>query len=204
LDVGIDRVNVIQGDSALTVDQGGASGSTGLQRSGVAIRNAAAEARRLLLEMASEKLGVPAEESTVEDGPVMVSGASGDGQTVTYGELIGDQYFSSRLEWNGSYGNGLELQGAAKPKSPDQYRLVGTEVPRKDVPGKIMATTSYAHHITVPGMMHGRMLRPPKAGAVPTDVDESSIAGLNARVVWKDAFLGVVAEKEWDAIRAAE
>ncbi len=201
LDVDIDRVNIIAGDTALTVDQGGASGSTGLQRSGVAIRNAAAEARRVLLELASEELQAPINELKVFDGTISV--ASDTSRSVTYGELIGDRHFATTLEWNGRYGNSLELQGQGQPKSPDQYTLVGKETPRKDVPGKVMATEDYAHHLTLPGMMHGRMLRPPVAGAVPLDVDESSISGLGAQVVWRENFLGVVAETEWDAIRAA-
>lgn len=201
LDMGIDRVHIIQGDTALTVDQGGASGSTGLQMSGVAIRYAAAEARRVLLERAAEKLSASIDDLKVIDGTVsVISDAS---KTVTYGEIIGDNHFSTQLKWNGKYGNGLTLKGKGLPKSPDQYTLVGTEVPRKDVPGKIMATTSFAHHIVVPGMLHGRMIRPSVAGAVPISVDESSISGLSATVVWRENFLGVVAESEWNAIRAS-
>ena len=202
LDVDIDRVNIIQGDTALTVDQGGASGSTGLQRSGVAIRFAAAEARRVLVEMASENLEVPAEGLTVRDGTVVAM--ADPSKSVTYGDLVGNGYFSTQLDWNGRFGNSLALKGLAEPKSPDQYTLIGTNVARKDVTGKIVPTTSYAHHMTVAGMMHGRMIRPPQAGAYPTAVDESSIAGIGAKVVWKDHFLGVVAEREWDAIRASE
>ena len=142
LDMGIDRVHIIQGDTALTVDQGGASGSTGLQMSGVAIRYAAAEARRVLLERAAEKLSASIDDLKVIDGTVsVISDAS---KTVTYGEIICDNHFSTQLKWNGKYGNGLTLKGKGLPKSPDQYTLVGTEVPRKDVPGKIMATTSFA------------------------------------------------------------
>ena len=201
LDVGIDRVSIIQGDTALTVDQGGASGSTGLQRSGVAIRHAAAEARRVLLERAAEELGVALEDLSVTDGTVMAK--SDPSKTLTYGEIVGDNYFSTNLKWNGRYGNRLELEGLAQPKSPDQHTLVGTEVARKDVPGKVMGTTAFAHHMTVPGMVHGRMVRPPVAGAVPVAVDESSIAGIDAQMVWRDNFLGIVAEHEWDAIRAS-
>ncbi|SON57688.1 Nicotinate dehydrogenase subunit B [Hartmannibacter diazotrophicus] len=202
LDVGIDRVNVIQGDTALTVDQGGASGSTGVQESGVAIRNAAAEARRVLMDMAAKKLELPADALTVKDGTVVaVADAS---KSVTYGELVGNRYFSSTIQWNGKYGNSLTLKSKFPPKSPDQYTLVGTEVPRKDVPGKVMATRSYAHHMVLPGMLHGRMVRPPVAGAVPVEVDTASVAPFAAQVVWKDHFLGVVAEEEWDAIRASQ
>ena len=202
LDVGIDRVSIIQGDTALTVDQGGASGSTGVQDSGVAIRHAAAEARHVLLGMAAKKLGVAPEALSVQDGTVLVT--ADPSKSVTYGDLVGDKYFSSNIEWNGKYGNSLKLKASVPPKAAKDYVLVGTEVARKDVPGKVMATRDYAHHLTVPGMMHGRMVRPPVAGAVPTAVDKASVAPFNATVVWKDGFLGVVAEDEWDAIRASQ
>jgi CO/xanthine dehydrogenase Mo-binding subunit len=202
LDVGIDRVAIIQGDTSLTVDQGGASGSTGLQRSGVAMRNAAAEARGVLMTLATEKLGVPESELQVVDGTVSV--IADPSKSATYGDLIGDRFFSRDIEWNGRYGNSLALKSSRKPKLAADYTLIGTEVPRKDVPGKVMATSQFAHHIVIPGMMHGRMLRPPVAGAIPTAVDESSVADFGAQVIWKGEFLGVVAEDEWDAIRAAE
>lgn len=201
LDVGIDRVSIIQGDTALCVDQGGASGSTGLQRSGVAIRHAAAEARRVLVERAAKEMEVAVEDLKVADGTVTsISDAS---KSMTYGDIVGNKHFSTELKWNGRLGNSLALDGVGQPKSPDQHTLVGTEVARKDVPGKIMATTMFAHHMTLPGMMHGRMIRPPIAGSVPQAVDESSIAGIGATVVWKNNFIGVVADDEWDAIRAA-
>jgi CO/xanthine dehydrogenase Mo-binding subunit len=204
LDVPIDHVTVVQGDSNLCVDQGGASGSTGIQRSGVAFRNAAAEARRVLVEAAARELGADPATLTVTDGVVHSrDGSAADG--LGYGDIIGGEHFNVTLEWNGSYGNGLEVKGIAEPKPVSEYKLIGTPVARKDVPGKILATRDYAHHVQVAGMMHGRMLRPPRANQVPEAVDEASIAGIpGARVVWRENLLGVVAETEWDAIRAAE
>ncbi|SLN63641.1 Nicotinate dehydrogenase subunit B [Roseivivax jejudonensis] len=201
LDVDVDVVDIVAGDTALCVDQGGASSSSGVQRSGVAIRHAAAEARRLLLELAAEELEVPAADLRVENGTVVA--ASDASKSVSYGELVGGQLFSHKLDWNGRLGNSLELAGTAQPKDPSEYRLVGTHIPRKDVPGKVMATMDFAHHLVVPGMLHGRTVRPPVAGAVPEAIDDSSIADTGAQVVWKGNFVGVVAEDEWDAIRAA-
>lgn len=201
LDVDIDRVSIVQGDSTLCVDQGGASGSTGLQRSGVAIRHAAAEARRILMDRAAEKLSTPVSGLTATDGTISVT--ADPSKSMTYGEIVGDGHFSTRLTWNGKLGNGLALKGVATPKDPSEYTLVGKETPRKDVPGKVLATTAFAHHLEVPGMVHGRMVRPPVAGAVPVSVDESSIADTGAQVVWEKDFLGVVAEDEWDAVVAA-
>ncbi len=202
LDVPIDHVTVVQGDSNLCIDQGGASGSTGLQMSGVAFRNAACEARRVLVEMAAAGLDVPVSELTVTDGVVHRAGADA-AEGVGYGDLIGGKHFNVAMNWNGNYGNGLNVEGQATPKHYSEYKLVGTPVARKDVPGKIMATRDYVHHIQVAGMMHGRMMRPPRANQVPQGYDEASIAHIpGAQVVWRDNFIGVVAETEWDAIRA--
>jgi CO/xanthine dehydrogenase Mo-binding subunit len=202
LDVPVDHVTVVQGDSNLCVDQGGASGSTGLQMSGVAFRNAACEARRVLVELAAAKLEVPAAELTVTDGMVHRVGAPA-AEGVGYGDLIGGKHFNVAMEWNGNYGNGLNVVGQATPKPYSEYKIVGTPVARKDVRGKIMATRDYAHHMQVAGMMHGRMIRPDRANQVPVEVDESSIAHIpGARVVWRENLIGVVAETEWDAIRA--
>jgi nicotinate dehydrogenase subunit B len=94
--------------------------------------------------------------------------------------------------------------GTAKPKNHTQYKIVGQGVPRRDIPGKILATTEFCHHVVLPKMMHGRMIRPPIANGVPVKVNESSLAGIpGARVVWKKNLLGVVAESEWDAIKAS-
>lgn len=201
LDVDVARVNVVMGDTHLTPNQGGASGSSGCRQGAIPLRNAAAEARRVLVARAAERLQVRADELDVLDGKVFVRGAPE--RSVSYAELIEDG-FATRLDWNGTYGNGLNVNGRATPKSPDQYRLVGTEVPRKDVPGKVTATTEYCHHVTLPNMLHARCIRPPVANAVPVSVDESSIAQFpDARVVRKDDFIAVVAESEWHAIKAA-
>src|SRR6059036_4018775 len=129
LDVRFDRVNVVMGDTAFTCNQGGASGSTGIQTGAPTLRYAAAEARRLLLERAAEKLGVPADKLTVKDGVVSVSGDSQ--RTTTYGELIGGQHFHHKLEWNKRYGNTLAIKVPAKPKDPSQYKVVGKSYPQK-------------------------------------------------------------------------
>ena len=203
LDVPMNRVSVVMGDSALTCNQGGASGSTGVQRGGIALRNAAAEARRILVERAAEKLGTPTERLTVNDGVVSVIGDAS--KRATYAELIGGKFFNTKIEWNGKYGNELVASGKAKPKPPSQYKVVGKSFPRSDVAGKVFGTSNFVTDVKVPNMLHGRMIRPAVAGATPLTVDEASIRDIpGAKVVRKGDFLGVVAEKEWDAIRAAE
>jgi CO/xanthine dehydrogenase Mo-binding subunit len=200
LDVPYSRVTVVMGDSGLTCNQGGASGSTGIQTGGHPLRNAAAEVRRLLVEQAAQRFGVAPEQCRVSDG-VITAGE----RRVSYAELIGGHYFQHKLEWNNQWGNPLNVTGKAKPKSPDQYKIVGQSIPRNDVAGKVFGTDDFVTDITVPGMLHGRAIRPEIAGAVPVSVDEASIRDIRgARVVRKGDFIGVVAEKEWDAIRAAE
>jgi nicotinate dehydrogenase subunit B len=203
LDLPTERVSVVQGHTDLTADQGGASGSTGIWKAGAAMRNAAAEARRVLVEMASEKLGVPVERLAVTDG--VISDKSDSSKKVSYGDLIGGRHFDVQLEWNHEFGNELLVTGKAKPKSPSEYKTVGKPgTRRRDIPPKVLGTLDYMVDVKVPGMLHGRMIRPAVAGAVPTAVDEASVKDIpGVKVVWQKGFIGVVAPKEWDAIRAA-
>ncbi len=203
LDVAVARVSLVMSDTAVTVNQGGASGSTGIERGGVTMRYAGAEARRVLVDMAAQRLGVGADALRVDDG--MVSVASDPTRRVSYAELIGDKHFDVPMQWNGEYGNTLVARGRAEPKRPSEYRVVGTSVPRTDIPEKVFAKHQFVTDVRVPGMLHARMLRPAVAGSVPVAVDAASIAGIpGARVVWKGGFLGVVAPREWDAMRAAQ
>jgi nicotinate dehydrogenase subunit B len=200
LDVPFNRVKVLMGDTATSVNQGGASAATGIWFGGRQMRMAAAEARRVLVEMAAEKLGVPAERLTVTEGVV------GDGvKSVSYAELIGGRYFNVQLDWNKQYGNPLYAPGKAKPKTPKDYKIVGQSIPREDIAPKVYAQEDFVTDVKVPGMVHGRVIRPPIAGAMPVKVDEGSIRDIpGARVVWDKGFIGVVADKEWDAIKAAQ
>jgi nicotinate dehydrogenase subunit B len=203
LDVAFDKVSVHMGDTATSCNQGGASGSTGIQLGGMTLRNAAAEARRVLVEMGAKKLGVPASELTVENGVVMVPGYAL--QRVSYGELIGGRHFHHRLEWNKRYGNVLALKVEAKPKDPQQYKVVGKSFPQKVITEKVMGRAQYISEIRVEGMLHARVIRPPSAGCSPVSVDEGSIRGIpGARVVRERDYVAVVADREWDAVRAAE
>ncbi len=203
LDVDVDIVNIIAGDSALCADQGGASGSTGVNRSGAAFRAAAAEARLVLLEKASEELDTPIDQLDVADGVVYVTGDPS--RSVSYAELVAVRMFNAPLEWNGRYGNSLALKGRATPKHPSEYKVVGTSVRRKDIAGKILATTEFLHDVRVPGMLHGRTIRPSVAGARLKRVDETSVSDIpGVQVVVEGDFVGVVAPDEWDAIQASK
>jgi len=201
LDAPFSSVKMFMGDTATSVNQGGASGSTGVQEGGKQMRLAAAEARRVLVEMAADKLGLPADQLEVTDAVVH---AKADPQKkVSYRELVGGRYFNVPLAWNGKIGNPLLAPGKAAPKNPKDYRVVGQPIKREDVAPRVFAQLDFCTDVKVPDMVHGRMIRPAVAGAVPVKVDESSIKDIpGAKVVWNQGFLGVVADKEWDAIKA--
>ncbi len=203
LDVPFGRVKVFMGDTATSVNQGGASGSTGIQLGGKQLRVAAAEARRVLVGMASEKLGLPADQLTVTDG--VVHAAGDPSKQASYADLIGGRYFNVQLDWNKQIGNALYAPGKSQPKQPSDYKIVGKRIKREDVASKVFGTEDFCTDIKVPGMVHGRMIRPDVAGAVPVKIDEGSIKDIKgAQVVWRNGFLGVVADREWDAIRASQ
>jgi nicotinate dehydrogenase subunit B len=203
LDVPFKAVKVIMGDTATSVNQGGASGSTGIQMGGKQMRMAAAEARRVLVEMAAAKLSLPADQLTVTDA--VVHGKSDPSKKASYAELIGGRYFNVQLDWNKQMGNTLYAPGKAQPKDPKDYKIVGKPIAREDIAPKVYAQEDFCTDVKVPGMVHGRMIRPAIAGAVPVKVDQSSIKDIpGTQVVWEKGFLGVVADKEWDAIKASQ
>ena len=203
LDVPFKSVDVIMADTAVTVNQGGASGSTGIQNGGKQLRMAAAEARRVLVEMAADLLSVPTDKLVITNG--MVSASDDKSKRVSYAQMIGGKYFNVQLDWNKQYGNPLYAPGKAQPKKPSEHKIVGQPIKREDVAPKVFAQENFVTDIKLPGMVHGRMIRPAVAGAVPTKVDEGSIKDIpGAKVVWDKGFLGVVADKEWDAIQAAQ
>ena len=203
LDVPFSAVKVIMGDTATSVNQGGASGSTGIQSGGKQLRMAAAEARRVLVEMAAQKLSLPADQLTVTDG--IVHARSDASRKASYAELIGGRYFNVQLDWNKETGNALYAPGEAQPKKPSEHKIVGRPIKREDVAPKVFCQQDFVTDIKVAGMVHGRMIRPAVAGAIPVKVDDSSIKDITgAKVVWEKGFLGVIADKEWDAIQAAK
>jgi len=203
LDVAYDKVQVVMGDTATSLNQGGASSALGIQAGAKPLRNASAEARRLLLDMAAQRLGVPAARLAVAAG--VISSMDDAKQRVSYAELIGGKYFNATLEWNKKSGNQLNVKGTAQPKSPADYKVVGQSIARRDVAWKVFGTDGYVNDVVVPGMLHARIVRTPHAGSVPEKVDLASIKSIpGARVVQEKDFIAVVAEKEWDAVRAAK
>lgn len=203
LDVAVDQVHVTMGDTRLSPNQGGGSGSTGIRLGAVPLRNAAAEARRLLLEAAAARLGTPVAALGVEAGRVFVTTDPARG--LTYAELIGGRGFGASVEWNRQVGNAMAVKGRAQPKPVSQYKLVGRDHKRKDIALKVSGREAhYTAHVRPEGLLHGRSVRPPVAGALPLSVDEASIAHIaGARSVVQGGWVAVVAETEWDAVRAS-
>src|SRR6476646_3205408 len=198
LDVSFARVVVVLGDTSHVPDQGATIASETIQITAVPLRKAAAQARHFLAARAAERLERPIEELSIEDG--LIRGK--DNRSVSYGELIADQTVR------------LELADDVPVKAVSAYSIVGQSVPRVDLPAKATGEAVYVHDVRVPGMLHGRVVRPPYAGVdagpfVGTSlvaVDEASvrdILGIVAVVRIGD-FVGVVAEREENAIRAAE
>jgi CO/xanthine dehydrogenase Mo-binding subunit len=190
LDVPMDRVIVIQGDTLLTPDQGPTYGSLSIQNGGMQLRQAAATARKHLVDLASRKLGVPDTDLVVMDGVVKPK-VGGPG--INYADLIGGADL------------GLKLDKNLTTKDPATFTLVGKPVARLDIPAKTTGRFTYMQDSTVDGMLHGRVVRPPALGAELRDVDEASVQGIPGvvKVVRQGNFLGVVAQSEWGAIRAA-
>jgi nicotinate dehydrogenase subunit B len=189
LDVSLDRIIMIEGDTALTPDQGATAGSYGVARGGMQIRRAAATARQALIDRAAQRLGRPASDLEVIDGVIRPMGG---GTGVSYADLVGEQ----RLN--------LTVNEKAPLKNPGKFRVIGKPAQRNDVPGKVTGRHRFVHDFSVPGMLHGRAIRPPAVGAALLSVDDSSVAAIpGARVVRIGSFLGVCAEREWDAVRAA-
>ena len=203
LDVPFEHVRMVMSDTSRTVNMGGASGALGVSRSGMQLRSCAAEARRLLIAMAAEPLGLPAERLTVTDG--VVHAVDDPAKKLSYAAIIGGRYFNAHLTWNGMYGNDLTVAGSTPTKQPDAFKVIGQSIRRKDLPLKVFAKLEMAGDVRLPGMLHARMIRSSVAGAVPVTVDESSVADIpGAQVVWIKNLLAVVAPKEWNAVRAAQ
>ncbi len=192
LDVAMAQVDLVEGDTALTPDQGPTWGSLTIQLGGVQIRQAAATARQALLEQAARKLGASAFDLEVRYGVVRV--ASEPTRSTSYAELISGREFR------------LKVDRSAPLKSPDRYTVVGQSVPRVDIPAKVTGEWTYMQDFRLPGMLHARVVHPPAIGATLESVDEGSVAGIKGlrKVVRVKNFLAVVADNEWGAIKAAE
>ena len=189
LDSPIEKIVIIQGDTLLTPDQGPTYGSLTIQNGGMQIRQAAATARGALLDEAAKRLNVPREELMTRDGAVVAK----SGKRVAYSELVGGRNFE------------LKLDAKAKPKDPAAYTVVGKSVPRVDIPAKVTGEFTYMQDFRLPEMVHARVIRPTGMKSDLQSFDDGPARNIPGfiRTVREGNFLAVVAENEWDAIRAA-
>jgi CO/xanthine dehydrogenase Mo-binding subunit len=188
LDVTYGRIRLAPADTTYSPDEGMTSGSQSITDGGVALRYAAAEARDLLLQRAAARLGVSLEQLAVADGTV----TSRSGGSVTYWELASDDLLAR------------EATAEVAPKPAAQHTVIGIAVPRRDIPAKVRGAPSYVHDLDPPGLLHGRIARPPSYEARLAGVDEAEVRALPGvvAVVRDGSFLGVVAEREEQSIRA--
>ncbi len=193
LDIDLSRVVAAPVDSSRSMNQGATVSSSSIQQAGPQLRSAAAEIRQELLRRAATALGVSADQLSVSDGVV-----NGAGKSVAYGALIAEGTEQ------------IVLTGKAPLKDAAAYKIVGARLPRRDLPDKVKGTYTFVQQAVVPGMLHGRVVRPKGQGGYGQppkirSIDEASIKHLpGVRIVRQNDFLGVVAERQWDAIRAAE
>ena len=199
LDIAYARTRLIMGSTDVTVDQGGSGGSDAIERDGWPMRRVAAEARRALLEMGSDRLGVPVDQLAVREAVIVV--AADPSRRVTYGELIGGRRFNVTLVG----ANVNAVTGAAAVKTVQELEIVGQSFPRYDVPAKVDGSLEWAVDVRLPGMVHARNVKPPVAGARLVGIDESSVRDLPGfvQVVRSGNYVAVVCEREEQAIEAA-
>jgi nicotinate dehydrogenase subunit B len=181
---------------------GGATAGNGLRQGGMIMRRTAAEARRLLIEMAGWALDIPPADLTVNDG--VVHSLADPSRRISYAELIGGRNLDAPIAWRG-LAQQLAVKVQAPLKKPTEFKVIGKPMPRRDIAGKVFGTLQQCSDVRLPDMLHARMIRPSVAGAVPLAVDEASIRDIpGAKAVLIKDFLAVVAEKEWNAVKAAQ
>jgi nicotinate dehydrogenase subunit B len=191
--VPVDRVTLVQCDTAVCPDQGTTSGSqstpTNFNERNLA--QAAATAREMLAKLAAARLGVAADQLAFADGAI--SPGSDRNRRVSYGELVAGRKLN------------VTVDAAAKRREPREWTVLGTAVPRVDMAAMVTGTLEYVQNVRVPGMLHGAVVRPPSVGATLVSVDEASVRNLPGvvKVVTRNNFVGVVAAKPWQAMQAA-
>lgn len=191
LDVPLEQVHMVMGDTARTPDEGYTAGSMTISGSGTALRGAAAEARHTMLEMAAEQLDVTPNDLIVHEAIISVVGDPE--RSVTYAELMGGKAFN------------LPVTNKVPLKSPATYQIVGKSTPREDLPPKVTGQPHFIHDLKISGMLHARLVRPPNPAAKLVSLDEDSVKDIRGlvKVFRQGNFIGVVAEHEEQADQAA-
>ncbi|MBN2392736.1 MAG: molybdopterin-dependent oxidoreductase [Anaerolineae bacterium] len=198
LDVSLARICVVMADTGQTPNEGYTVSSMSLETSGEAIRYATAEVRYIALEVAHEELEAPLDRLIISDGTIADPAT---GRTTTYWNLFGGKKF------------GVQVSGFARLKASDAYTIVGRPAQRLDLLAKVTGRgpdgapsgePPFVHDLDLPGMLHGRVVRPPNYGARLLSADVDAVAGMPGviQVVRNGSFLGVVAEREEQAVQA--
>lgn len=192
LDVALEQVRMVSASTTRSPDEGYTFGSQSVEQSGSAVRSASAYARALLLASAADRFKIDAAALVVEGGVIRAP----DGKQIAYRDVVRDD---PRLLVR-------EVANRTQPKRREDYKVVGKSVARVDLPDKIMAKGVYLQDMRLPGMVFGRVVRPPSPGAELTGLDDAAVHAMPGvlSVVRQSSFLGVVAEREEQAIRAAE
>jgi CO/xanthine dehydrogenase Mo-binding subunit len=199
LDIAYDATSLVMGTTDKGPDQGGSGGSDAIERDGIPMRRVAAEARRVLLELGSQRLNVPVADLTVSNGTITAKADAS--KRVTYAELVGGKRFDVTLTGR----NVDATTGTASVKRVQDLRVVGQPIKRYDIPGKVDGSLTWAVDMKVPGMLHARNVRPPVAGATLKSIDESSVNQMPGfvRVVRSGNYVAVVCEREEQAINCS-
>jgi CO/xanthine dehydrogenase Mo-binding subunit len=189
LDFPLERVQVVQGDTLLTPDQGATISSVSISRGGMEVRRAAATARAALIGEAAKLLDTPAAQLSTRDGAVVTT----DGRRVAYDRLVGGKQLA------------MKVDPKVRLKDPGAYRLVGKSIPRVDIPAIVTGDFEYMHDFRLPGMLHARVIRPPAMRGRLSTVDDTAAKKISGylTLVRKQHFLAAVARNEWAALRAA-
>lgn len=190
LDIDLQRIEMVSGDTSRTPNEGVTSGSLSIEQGGTAVRFAAAEAREILLDTAAARLGAPAHDLRIEDGTII----GPTGETISYWAITTDATLAR------------EATAKAKPKPASQRTYIGKSVPRRDLPAKVTGGVAYVQDLRLPGMLFGRVVRPPSYRAKLVAIDDRPARKMpGVVVVVRDGnFIGVAAEREEQAIAAAQ
>ena len=185
-----DRINLITADTAQTPNEGYTAGSQSMQDSATAIRHAAAQAHEILVGTAAGRLNAPIEQLTIRNGAVI----AGDGRSMSYGELVSDNLLH------------VAAQPQSKLKDPAAFSIIGKPMQRVDIPAKVTGGAAYVQDLRLPGMAHARVVRPPSYGARLRSVDKAPIEKMSGflKIVQDGSFLAVVAEREYQAVKAMD
>jgi nicotinate dehydrogenase subunit B len=199
LDIAYDKTILVMGSTDTTPDQGGSGGSDGVERDGWPMRRVAAEARRVLLGLASEHLNIPVADLVVNNATISTKGDAS--KSVTYAELVGGRTFDISLTGE----NVNATSGVANVKPVSDFNVIGQSIQRYDIPAKVDGSLTWAVDVKLPGMVHARNVRPPVAGATLRSIDESSISDTPGfvSVVSRGNYVAVICEREEQAINAA-